>query len=388
MVRTAAHLVDNVLPRVPYRQWVLALPKRVRYFLHRDAVYAGAVLRIFLRAVQTTIRGASPTAPPKARFGAVSFIHRAGSTFNEHLHYHCLVTDGLFAPAENGEAEFHEACGIDEARLDRLTDTLRRRILRYLVRQDLIDDQVALDMAEWDHHGGFSLDAAVRVEAWDRMALERLARYCARPPFAGDRLTLAGPNTIVYALKKPDPRGRSALTLTSLELIQLLSALIPPPRVHRHRYAGVLAPNSPLRHQVIASAGPAGVLADRLAEAARSMGLEGQNQPGGEAAAPDTNEHEPSPRSRASRLSWAMLIARIYEAALPLLCPRCASPMRIVAFITQPIVINRILTHLGQPLEPPPISPDREVPLRLPNTAPGRGPPESHDEWEMHNSEW
>jgi hypothetical protein len=99
--------------------------------------------------------------------------------------------------------------------------------------------------------------------------LERLARCCARPPFAGDRLTLAGPNTVVYALKKPAPRGRSALTLTPPELIQFLAALIPPPRVHRHRYAGLPAPNSPLRQQVIASTGPAGVLADRLAEAAR-----------------------------------------------------------------------------------------------------------------------
>jgi len=346
------------------------------------------VLRIFLRAVQTTIRTASPTAPPKARFGAVSFIHRAGSTFNEHLHFHCLVTDGLFAPAENGGAEFFEAAGIDEARIDRLTDTLRRRILRYMVRRDLIDDHVALDMAGWDHHGGFSLDAAVRVEAWDRMALERLARYCARPPFAEGRLALADPNTVVYSLKKPDPRGRNSLTLTPLELIRLLAALIPPPRVHRHRYAGVLAPNSPLRQQVIASAGLAGVLADRLAEAARSMGLGGQDQPGVEAANPGTDEPKPSPRSRASRLSWAMLIARIYEAALPLLCPHCASPMRIVACITQPVVIDRILTHLGQPVEPPPIIPAREVPLRLPNTAPGRGPPPANDEWASHNTDW
>jgi hypothetical protein len=60
MVRTAAHLVDNVLPRVPYRQWVLALPKRLRYFLHRDNAHAGAVLRIFLRAVETTLRNACP----------------------------------------------------------------------------------------------------------------------------------------------------------------------------------------------------------------------------------------------------------------------------------------------------------------------------------------
>lgn len=30
MVETAAHMVDHVLPRVPFRQWVLSVPKRVR----------------------------------------------------------------------------------------------------------------------------------------------------------------------------------------------------------------------------------------------------------------------------------------------------------------------------------------------------------------------
>jgi hypothetical protein len=36
----------------------------------------------------------------------------------------------------------------------------------------------------WEHGGGFSLDASVRVEADDRLGLERLLRYCARPAFA------------------------------------------------------------------------------------------------------------------------------------------------------------------------------------------------------------
>jgi hypothetical protein len=35
MAETAAHLVDHVLPPLPVRQWVLAVPKRLRYFLHR-----------------------------------------------------------------------------------------------------------------------------------------------------------------------------------------------------------------------------------------------------------------------------------------------------------------------------------------------------------------
>jgi hypothetical protein len=32
MVETAAHLADRVLPPLPVRQWVLAVPKRLRYF--------------------------------------------------------------------------------------------------------------------------------------------------------------------------------------------------------------------------------------------------------------------------------------------------------------------------------------------------------------------
>lgn len=38
----------------------------------------------------------------------------------------------------------------------------------------------AEDLLTWDHGGGFSLDANVRIEATDRTGLERLLRYCSR----------------------------------------------------------------------------------------------------------------------------------------------------------------------------------------------------------------
>jgi len=31
------HLTDHVLPPLPVRQWVLAVPKRLRYFISRDS---------------------------------------------------------------------------------------------------------------------------------------------------------------------------------------------------------------------------------------------------------------------------------------------------------------------------------------------------------------
>ena len=95
MVATAAQLTDHVLPRLPVRQWVLAVPKRLRYFLQRDADLQGAALRLFLRTVEHCLRAHSPGAGTAARLGAVAFIHRFGCTLNRHLHFHCVVIVAL-----------------------------------------------------------------------------------------------------------------------------------------------------------------------------------------------------------------------------------------------------------------------------------------------------
>ena len=78
MVETAAHLADHVFPKLPVRQWVLSVPKRLRYFLQRDVALQGDVLRIFLREVERCLRERSPGCDSEARIGAVAFIHRFG----------------------------------------------------------------------------------------------------------------------------------------------------------------------------------------------------------------------------------------------------------------------------------------------------------------------
>ena len=83
---------------------------------------------------------------------------------------------------------------------------------------------------------------------------QRLLRYCARPPCALERLEQLPDGQLVYRFPRLQPDGITQLRLTPLELIERLAALIPPPRLHRHRYHGVLAPNSPQRAQVTALA--------------------------------------------------------------------------------------------------------------------------------------
>ena len=50
---------------------------------------------------------------------------------------------------------------------------------------------------------GFSLHAAVRVEAEERSRLEHLCRYIARPPFSNNRLSFSRSGKIVLALRVP-----------------------------------------------------------------------------------------------------------------------------------------------------------------------------------------
>lgn len=63
MAEVAAHLTDQVLPHLPIREWVLSLPKRLRPFLQGSPEVASAVLAVFIRALGTTLRSDSSTAP-------------------------------------------------------------------------------------------------------------------------------------------------------------------------------------------------------------------------------------------------------------------------------------------------------------------------------------
>ncbi|MDD5268541.1 MAG: transposase [Methylococcales bacterium] len=276
----------------------------------------------------------------------MTFVHRFGSALNVHIHFHCCVIDGVFS-AEGEALRFHPAIVTREV-VAKVQAEVRERVLRLFKRRALLSPEAVNAMREWGHEGGFSLNADITVAAWDRVGLERLLCYCTRPIFASKRLHwIEKDQRLVYHLPKPRPDGQTVLYLTPLAFLDKLAVLIPPPRKHRHRYHGVLAPNAPLCQAVTAYAGlPLGdeaVLADQ---------------------APVTHEDRSEAGAKMPFYAvslWAMLIARIYE-VLPLVCPQCGGELKIVAFLTETVPIQRILIHIGEPATPPRIDPARAPP--------------------------
>jgi len=378
MADLAAHLVDEVLPHVPVRQWVLSLPHRLRYLLAFDPKLCAAVRRIFVRALLAAYRErAEREGISGGRGGAVVFVQRFGSALNLNLHFHALLLDGVVTcESPFTRAVFHPAAELEDQDVEHLTCVLQRRITRYLQRRGHLprDDGDEASEPETDEPllallgaasiqgrvalgpnrgaavtrlrrpsetrpryipgllccdlDGFSLHARVEIGADERERLERLCRYVARPPIATDRLSLSSDGKVVYRLRRRWRDGTEAVVFEPLTFIERLAALVPRPRTHLMTYHGVLAPAAAWRDLVV---------------------------PGSPAGLPT------SPRTPRQRLTWAELLKRVFAIDV-LICPRCDGPRKLIALINDGLVVRKILEHLGLPTEPPPMAPARAPP--------------------------
>ena len=155
--------------------------------------------RIFLAEIEKLLCSNHATLPsPRPRVGAVSFLHRSGSGLNRHAHLHAAVTDGVFLPGPHGPdgpPAFLPARPLTQGDLAALTERVRRRVIAFFKRQGFLKAHAAADILAWEN-SGFSIDASVRITLFrphlrvSCQPLEHLLRYCARPPFALERLSV------------------------------------------------------------------------------------------------------------------------------------------------------------------------------------------------------
>jgi len=68
-----------------------------------------------------------------------------------------------------------------------------------------------------------------------------------------------------------------------------------------------------------------------------------------------------------STYSWARQLKRLLHVDA-LICPKCATLLRVLAFLSDPAVVTKILDHLRLPSSAPPLAPIRmpedEIPLQ------------------------
>ena len=79
---------------------------------------------------------------------------------------------------------------------------------------------------------GFSLHAAVQVEAHDRRRLEQRCRDITRPAMANEGVQTNTAGQVVLKLKTAWRDGTTHLVMSPLEFMQRLATLVPRPRLH------------------------------------------------------------------------------------------------------------------------------------------------------------
>jgi hypothetical protein len=142
--------------------------------------------------------------------------------------------------------------------------------------------------------------------------------------------------------------GKMHVRFEPLELLERLAVVTPRPRVNLILYYGVLAPRAAWRAALVP--GTSRGVEVSAGEASRKVEADG-----------DTSGAKPS---RAGAYQWAELMQRTFALDV-LACPHCGGRLRFVALIEQASVVQRILRHLGLPIEIPEARPARAPPRPL-----------------------
>jgi hypothetical protein len=304
----AEKLVGEILSPVPHRHWTFSIPRVLRRLFERERALLGLLSQTAYASILISFQAL--LGRKDVRPGCVLSLQTYGAygaNFNPHCHG--LVTEGAFSK----DGEFLAIPSLDAAAVMPL---FRRLLLSRLHQAERRSESFMNNLLSWVHRV-FSVYAGPPVDAAEIASLESQARSITRPVLAMDALEKHGDGSLVLHTP-PDPRsGATSIELDPLEWIHRITSHIPDAGRHCQRFYGAYSNRGRIR-----------------------VAPPDQDNAGLPAAVP---ERDDSDASREARSTWARLVKKIFEAD-PLLCS-CGGRMRIISFITDPRVIDRILRH-------------------------------------------
>jgi hypothetical protein len=327
------------------------------------------------------------------------------------------MASGVFTIGKNGKLIFHRIAGPQDEEVVQIAKRVAKRVSQlvenYLNNGPNAENQSAHDQAiaesvqvnfpfidteegegeasylrgrQCASVDGYSIHAQTSVGSKSREELERLCRYGLRPAFAMNRLELLPDGRIRYRLRKRWKDGSTHLVMDPLVFMRRLASFIPAPYKNLTRYHGVFAANANFRpmlksmlpKEVLVNPSPKPqepspnqepspkvlpIPSDSSSTCPKEVPKPQEGLPKAPAGSSSSDalcpETAPIPKTiRPRRLPWAELLKRTFRIDLTQ-CAKCQGLLIIIAFITDPVIVSKILTHLHLPTEIPSTEPSR-----------------------------
>jgi hypothetical protein len=212
------------------------------------------------------------------------------------------VTEG----GEDAEGKFHHLASFQDSLL---AEFFSREVFALLLRHELISEDLVEKISGW-RHSGFSVHSKVRAQT--RKEAERVGKYMIRPLLSLERLSFSEKEgQVIYRYGESTEEVER---MDHLEFIARVTSHIPDKGQVTIRYSGLYA---------------------NAHRGKRRKAEKGQSQL--------LIIEEECPRI--PRRGWAAMIRKVYEVN-PLTCVQCGATMKIIAFLTDYVVVDRIINHL------------------------------------------
>ena len=361
---------------------VLTLPFPLRFWCATNKSLLNKIYKIAIEAILKKLRDkALKVGAKNPTSGAITYIQNWGSSLSLNPHFHILMMESYFEQQEDNPPKLRNLSEWNKSDHEHVLGEIIKKSVRHLTRKgylnaegeivesplydplfkehpDLVDSLAASlqnRIAFGEYAGryvtrigsgfgykeevavtksklcitqnGFSLHGGRLIKPMDRIGLEQMIGYMARPSIATKRLSITNHGNIRYELKTKWSDGTTAIEFTPMDFLSRLAALVPPPRVHMIKHSGIFAPNHPLRKSIILKPDQKKGFQNRC----------------------EQNDDE---KRKVKNSSWAKLLSRIFNIDVGI-CSKCGGEMEIISAIFDPFQVHRYLSHVGLARSPP-----------------------------------